>query len=586
MKRYTLFALAMCVATARAVPLFTVHPSTRTVTCIAEGDDGSALVGTTGGLVAVDAAGRRNLLPGDPVRQILPVADGAYVATDDGLYRYEQGRTVLLDEDPATAVAVQDDGILVGGLAGRVRRWSPSGMVEVAAVPSASPVHSLELDGPVLRVATVEGLWVVDGERVTAEELGPDPLHGTVTTLRSGFAGTPDGLFRRVRTSWRRVGRQSIHVTGLAVEPQRVLVATAGDGTWEVRGGRLRRLAGDVDFATAIGEVGGQVLVGTNERGTLQLGQPSRALYGLADEPPGNAVTALAWAEETDALVVGTFDDGVGVLDDGSWDHYRVENGRLPSNWISHVASGGKGVLARQSDGSVHVRYDGPEFRQLGAADGWPKDWTCAVGTCGWRAWAGTYSGFFLRDGRGWKTVAPKPTLHGNLVLDVAVGDNEAWVATHRHGLYRWDALADSWRRYTLGAGLTDTWVTCVETFRGEVWAGTFTGGLCRLANDEAARTATPDDELTPSRWQHLLAGRGVNCMTATEDGLWIGTQEGLVLWTGDRFVEFGTAEGLPSTTVWSIAVDGRHVWVGTDVGLCSAPLERMAAVTGEEVGQ
>ena len=563
--------------------LFEVHPSTRTISCIAKNGDG-LVVGTTGGLVIMNTCGKQVMLPGTPIRQI--VSDGAtgfFIASDKGLFHFEDGVLSKLWDEPVTSILVQKRSLFIGGLGGRIAKYYRNMVADYVKLPSQSPVHSIVCDNGRLLAATVQGLWSFEKSKYEEEKLSDDSLHEVITSVASLggrlFAGTPAGLFEH-RKGWQRLGRGqsgSIHVNSLTSDDKgTIYVATAGDGLYRLHRHRLGHIANSVEFATAIALQGKQLVVGTISKGVLRQNKTRYPLYTLDEEPPGNAITSLAFAEETKTLVVGTFDNGVGLSKDDEWQHYRAEDGVIASNWISHVASPGKGILLRHSDGTVHCRYTGDHFRQLGPKDGWPKEWTSSLGTCGWRSWAGTYSAFFLRSANSWRTVNPKPTLHGNIILDVALLDEEAWVATHRNGLYRWNALEDKWRKYTLGSGLTDTWITCVQSFNGEIWAGTFSGGICRLASTEEDRLKHPKDFLDSSLWEHHLDGKGINCLFVADEKLWVGTQSGLYCWDGKEFTNFGQREGLPSHTIWSITSDGERLWVGTDVGLCSAALEDM----------
>ena len=564
--------------------VFRVHPSTRTVSAVAAAMS-DMLVGTTGGLLIVNDEGKRLLLAGIPIRQIISDgATGAYIATDYGLYHWDESVLSKLWDKPVTSVIVKNRCLLLGSLAGRIVKWYRGITKDFAKLPSQSPVHSLVEDDGKLRAATVQGMWIYNNGVFEEEKLSDELLHQTITVLKTLggrlFAGTPDGLFENLQKQWIRLGRgktRACHVNDIAKDEKGIIyIATAGDGVLKLRNRRLRTIRKSTKFVTALTVFEDKLYLGTLVQGLLLHGKSASQLFSFEEEPPGNAITSLAYANETNTLVVGTFDNGVGLAKGSEWTHYRAENGNLSSNWVSHVASGGKGVLLRHSDGSVYCQYSGDYFRKLGVKDGWPKEWTSSIGTCGWRSWAGTYSAFFLRSANSWKTVAPKPTLHGNIVLDVELLDKEAWVATHRNGLYRWDALANEWRQYTLGSGMTDTWVTCVEEFQGEIWAGTFAGGLCRLRGTEEERSLHPNDYLKKSNWQHYLKNRGVNCLVVTEDELWIGTQKGLIRWDGSEFSEFGLEDGLPSSTIWAITSDGQNLWIGTDVGLCSASLETL----------
>src|SRR5262249_12697149 len=61
---------------------------------------------------------------------------------------------------------------------------------------------------------------------------------------------------------------------------------------------------------------------------------------------------------------------------------------------------------------------------------------------------------------------------------------------------------------------------------------------------------------------------------------LWVGTQNGLFRYDGNRFVGFGKAEGLPGARIESLheSVDGT-VWVGTPTGVARRAGDKFIAI-------
>src|ERR1700723_1104635 len=61
---------------------------------------------------------------------------------------------------------------------------------------------------------------------------------------------------------------------------------------------------------------------------------------------------------------------------------------------------------------------------------------------------------------------------------------------------------------------------------------------------------------------------------------LWVGTQNGLYRYDGNRFVAFGKAEGLPDAHIESLheSIDGT-LWVGTRFGLARRTRDRFERV-------
>ena len=94
----------------------------------------------------------------------------------------------------------------------------------------------------------------------------------------------------------------------------------------------------------------------------------------------------------------------------------------------------------------------------------------------------------------------------------------------------------------------------------GNVWLGTFGGGLLRFTNGTStaftSRNGLPDNFVWAVR--------------ETRDGsIWIGTNGGLTRMTGDRLVTYTTRDGLPDNRVKALWEDrDGSLWIGTAKGL------------------
>jgi len=83
------------------------------------------------------------------------------------------------------------------------------------------------------------------------------------------------------------------------------------------------------------------------------------------------------------------------------------------------------------------------------------------------------------------------------------------------------------------------------------------------------------------------LTNLSVNCLLQDRVGyIWVGTDNGLFRYDGDRFREFGHTEGVPNTEIRSLAESPDGVlWVGTVSGIARRVGNRFEAVqTGEKV--
>ncbi|MBV9304006.1 MAG: hypothetical protein JOY62_11250 [Acidobacteriaceae bacterium] len=128
---------------------------------------------------------------------------------------------------------------------------------------------------------------------------------------------------------------------------------------------------------------------------------------------------------------------------------------------------------------------------------------------------------------------------------------------------------------FSVAADLNGTrTLTLAEDQAGTVWCGTHTG-LCRLAPPRQAR---PQKERS---WKPTIVDLGIP--SNSEDGniqtlhvdrsgtVWAGGQQGLYRrLSGDRFIRYTAANGLPDTHVTALLQDrSGQIWAGTWRGLC-----------------
>lgn len=583
-------ALATCL---RASPPFQAVTSTRHATTLTVlGND--ILIGTTGGLVRVLPEGSSShraipLLPGARIwgtSHDVSAPEALLLATSRGLYRYLRGGLQRATELPTTSVlAIPSRETLLTGHPNGVVRWlKRDGTQRISRLSSASPVFHLAVHHQRLYAGNGDGLWSFDsqGER-SQESLPAAALTPGITWLGTHgsdlLVGTPGGLFRHRGEGWEAIGKP-IHVLGCGSWGEDLLVGTEGDGTWILRGKELEPFSHEFGRATCFADRGGHLLVGTRERGVLQV-DPRRHLsvgggiesfYREENEPPENHLTSLAWDETSQTLFVGGFEGGLARLREGRW---RAPLSGLPSPWINHLACQGGRLLVRVSNGQVaewKSTTHSNGWSPLGTKSGWPKDWTASLGVDRDRLWVGSLSAFYLSRSPGqWQVFRPKPALDQRLVLDVAEFAGRLWVATHRSGLISLDPRSGAWEQISLGTGLSDSWVTSLEVFGGALWAGTFQGGLLRLRSPELPWENFRRKD-SPSR----LPSNAITALHATDQELWVGTLEGLVRTDGEHWQVFGVEDGLADGNVTALASSGLRLWVAGPSGLSQAFLQAL----------
>ena len=113
---------------------------------------------------------------------------------------------------------------------------------------------------------------------------------------------------------------------------------------------------------------------------------------------------------------------------------------------------------------------------------------------------------------------------------------------------------------------LSSNFVNSLLSKDGQIWVGTETGGITKLAPRQLQLEFFKHDAANPAS----LSPNAVNAMYAAPDGtLWVGTVEGGLnaLAPGSRnFIHYTTANsGLPHNSVSTLAADNRgNLWIGT----------------------
>ncbi len=158
----------------------------------------------------------------------------------------------------------------------------------------------------------------------------------------------------------------------------------------------------------------------------------------------------------------------------------------------------------------------------------------------------------------------------------------DLWFGTYNGGLYRYNRQHDQFTVYDKRDGLAHNFIsTLFEDSRHDVWAGTWGGGITRFSGDElktyCRENGLQDDEI----W----------CISEDVEGnILIGTNEhGISLFKGEGFVTITEEDGLINKQVWAILQDDReNFWFGTNNGITvynpeAAAGERFTHFTSED---
>ncbi|SDW65204.1 ligand-binding sensor domain-containing protein [Lysobacter enzymogenes] len=215
---------------------------------------------------------------------------------------------------------------------------------------------------------------------------------------------------------------------------------------------------------------------------------------------------------------------------------------------------------------------EAPRARIIGVADGLPSSKVngMAFDHAGY-LWLATTDGLARYDGVGmkvWRHVPGDPaSLPGNDLTLVNVDDRDRiWVAAEGRGLSMMDVRREGFVHYRRAEhpqiGSDDTFT--VASRNGEVWFGTYGGGLHRIDRNGRIERFMPKDGDPRS----LPSPTVLTLSYDARGDLWAGTFKGLARWTGHDFERIGLPGEDPTPWVFAIAPVGEQLWVGSKTGL------------------
>ena len=138
------------------------------------------------------------------------------------------------------------------------------------------------------------------------------------------------------------------------------------------------------------------------------------------------------------------------------------------------------------------------------------------------------------------------------------------WFGKYNGGLYRYDPGRDDSEMYDLiKMGLTSNWVSTIfEDKEGNIWAGTWGGGVAVITHDGGIKLFSDRNGLPGMKIWTIMQDREENILIGTNDN-------GLCVYKGDYFVNYFEEDGLIDAQVWSILQTGDgKTWFGTNEGI------------------
>ncbi len=565
------------------------------------GPSGVSVYGRRGGLVSRYRTGQE--LPTAPVVQLATglLGDGAgpvlYAATGG------EGLLVL-------------DGVRESSRFVQVRADQPAYRALTALLPLRT--------GRVLLGTERRGLLVYDGKRLAPFHKAVSDQHVTalagdeaslwIGTLDQGVLHWSGGSLERFGEAEGLPDRQ---VLSLAVEDGKAYVGTPV-GVAEFRDGRYHRTLASGFFAKALLLAGDKLRVGTLDEGIADV--PLAASRSRGPRSHG-AIEAGPQVENVETLF-DSASESYALARDGLYVRERAAGGwiRALDQQESLLSDGNISALNFDSKGRLWVGYfdRGLDIVDLGGNETThvenqfvfcvnriahdPERRLTAVATA---------NGLVTLDdaGRQQQVLRRGDGLISNHVTDVVLGEGSMTLATPAgltflgkggaRSLYAFHGLVNN-HVYALGVSgervlagtlgglsiveseivresyttanseLAHNWITAIIPDGQEWFVGTYGAGVLKLDSSgqwQALPEATAAFEVNP------------NAMIASDSRVYAGTL-GRGLYVYDRGVERWTAvvDGLPSSSVTTLAVNGGYLYIGTDNGLVRVREERLLA--------
>jgi signal transduction histidine kinase/ligand-binding sensor domain-containing protein len=286
---------------------------------------------------------------------------------------------------------------------------------------------------------------------------------------------------------------------------------------------RWQGLSSDAPITLAPAGRGG-VWVG-NEQGLSLIEREQRRHYDEKSGLLSNRVTALL-EESPGVLWVGT-DRGLQSLlvEEGKFREWQPEPLDSPPNVLNLAGTGGSDLWVLCLD---HRDNDRANLFHL-ANEHWSMPWTNRLGNTGRRPFLTP-----VRSG-GW------------LACD---RDENGWLRFVNGRVEAWDSIV------ALGPLVP----TCaLEDRDGNVWVGTESGGLHRLAPSRVQNLSVPDG-LVQSNVRSLLA--------ASDGSVWCATDEGVSRYWAGVFSNFSESDGVVPNSLRSLCEDpAGRLWIGSNGG-------------------
>ena len=543
---------------------------------------------------ARDTWGNDDGLPQASVTAVIQTRDGyLWLGTQEGVARFD-GRQFHVfgrfNTDPAkntvTALHEDRDGVLwVGTRGGGVSTYSNRRFATITTEDGLGDdnVTDLECDrqGSMWVGTLSAGVSRIVGDSITVygEEHGlPSNNVSKVTTDHEDrvWVATAKGIAYFDGSGFTTAGLpvSSFDVTTITqMDDKSIWVGTRGDGIYVIRGKTISRprttpALPEETVRAILEDRAGNIWIGYDRSGLARVSSGRVEILDTDNGLPTRNILSL-FEDREGSLWVGTDAGGLVRLRTGRFVTYTTTEG-LGDDMIYAVYADEDNVVWVGSEEGGVSRISADGIRTYSVSDGLPSDAVYSISkTADGSMWFGTARGLArMRDGTIEVVETPgsdERTIYG-LYTDSL---DRLWISTD-NVLLRYQR--GHFESFGTDEGLSSGVVNVVaENSAGDIWIGTYNGGLNRMRDDVVVEVF--DEESG-------LLSESVTALYPDEKGaLWVGVSDGGLT----RFAPDGTAtafttqNGLFDNSVFHIEADGNGAfWMTSNRGLFAVDIKEM----------
>lgn len=307
--------------------------------------------------------------------------------------------------------------------------------------------------------------------------------------------------------------------------------------------------------------------VGTN-KGISKIVDGKILNYSIRKDQNSNIVHCL-YVDFESNLWIGTY-AGLFRYRGNPFVSYGIHDG-LTNNFIFGVTRDSKGILWVGSQGGGLYKYHNNEFEQINSSNGITITSVNAIFEYSPNhLWLATDIGLVSYDGKKLSQKSDTNSVFKNTLNCFFIDSkNQIWIGGNNE-IYKFDG--ETFAKYKPQGRSNDYHVwTIVEDKKGNIWFGTYLGGLIKYDGNTFEECSSKIGLMNDSYLASLVDKRG-NLYFASLDGLWIYNPD-----KEKKLIHFSTNDGLNSDLIYSMTFDKnqKNVWLGTNQGISKIDIEK-----------